>query len=723
MIPHRPTERKETAAIACRTEPMSFTNQTPLPQLGRLRPEQLMQLKNELGLQMSPQLLQRAVQYYAVGKDRRNPTVGELRLLDALSALPPAGVSTALSELYTNEPFVAVTYADMMNKRRELHPEAAAPITLGEALGMATAYLDRAGRAPSLPGSTPAFSDVLNETGLLPDGTVGADGSGVCLTLTPDRKRAPALRDRFLLLHRGELPMGQYRTAASRFITRAENDGRLKNAWTVPQSGLLPLLLPKFGTLGLCFDLSALDLTRVDPTPTLTVGHFSDYLLLHIGESAEAPLTEAAKAAGLLPLTVALLAGDGRISFTPDRKTYYGSDSSFLAGFLPRAVRIAKLPSEAEVRQDALITTPLQKTSSPYLKAERALPERVAMGELSVSTVCCRTDRGFFRSAVWTVAAAALEAAVCGGKPEDTRIAISLELPKGEDALGASLATVLGVYRAQAELGLSSAAFSMPDSDKFLSPVLTVFSLTQASPLPSHLTASESKLYCVSPALDPQGLPDFDALRQLRAELQSLAASGRLTSARLVSGQTVADVAERMTTAERIARPEANALLAEAPDIPMLLLESAEALPYTCVGSVAERSEESQTLSLPAKRPYRIWQEQPEVTVYAKAADRQADLFAAELRQSGIICHRFDESSEVGPLSRAVLTSRCLILCSGELPQEDALAFALETQAAAGGYLLSMAGSPDLPADVPVLELSGALSESLLDRLLGKKCI
>ena len=77
-------------------------------------------------------------------------TDGERALLGSLRDHAAGWTATRVAHLATDDAEVAKTYGDMLEKRREMHPQALTPPTLGELFGLASAYLARSGRQPTV---------------------------------------------------------------------------------------------------------------------------------------------------------------------------------------------------------------------------------------------------------------------------------------------------------------------------------------------------------------------------------------------------------------------------------------------------------------------------------------------------------------------------------------------------------------------------------------------
>ena len=71
-----------------------------------------------------------------------------------------------------------------------------------------------------------------------------------------------------------------------------------------------------------------------------------------------------------------------------------------------------------------------------------------------------------------------------------------------------------------------------------------------------------------------------------------------------------------------------------------------------------------------------------------------------------------------GPLSRAALTARFLILCGAvALPQDGRMRFALSARQEAGGVLLALGEGTELPAGAQVIRFPEGLPAEFLTRM------
>lgn len=155
-----------------------------LRNFGKAQPASLERLNADFGLKLNEGRFLRLRDLFAHTL-RRDPTAGELRLLDALDRARSGDPSReAVGELYTDSPLIAETWADMMAKHASLR----AP------RGFARA----AGNVPMLPctfeGALSLVSRYLNRTGMcLPVTDGGKNAQGRIAVLSAPWQEAEAL--------------------------------------------------------------------------------------------------------------------------------------------------------------------------------------------------------------------------------------------------------------------------------------------------------------------------------------------------------------------------------------------------------------------------------------------------------------------------------------------------------------------------------------------------
>lgn len=751
---------------------MNQPQNTPIYRFCNMTPQQLEGLRMQLGLQMPAQALALCASYYRNRERRLDPTAEVLHLLDTLATLPAPAETAVIRELYTNDAFAASTYADMMNKRRELSPAASAPVTLGEALGLASAYLNRSGKIPILPNISARIrfenDETIREVGrngigspsdlfgrIEDDGmssAVGVEHSGFSLALRAKELTPIVESDQWILLHNGDLPMWKYRSLVEDFLCHQDISESVKRVLTVSKEGILPLLLRL--CRGFCCDVRRLLPVSPDASLSSLVGRYTGCILLSLpGMQAKAVAGAAAKA-GLNPLIFAYVASGDRAALVDTSGQTTSLETAFLASLFPRTSVIAKLPDEKGSGHDTVRHIPISTQNCPYLITGQSASERMAGCNHMISAAHAQTGSAFYRTALQTALVPVLSLAVAGKDYAHQRLAVGLIIPT--DALspertGEAMATALGLYRVQTELGLPASTISVQTDEKAEHPALTVFAYAAGagtgspygtapntnpgiqyrisgsrSPLPSHFVSSGNQVYCVAPAIGADGLPDFSLLRRLLSELGALYARGAVCSARVVCGESLNDALSSMSGKGRgYQLSESFAISSDV--IPLaVLIESKEHLSYSLVAEVTELPEEEPENELPglAELPKMpaislIWSDPREAVVLADRLDVGARMLATRMMQNGIRCSLFHGDADAGPLSRAILTARVVILCGAvSLPIDDRMRFALNTQRAAGGVLVQVGTEASLPSEFPVIHFPDGIPEIGFDRLL-----
>ena len=119
-------------------------------------------------------------------KQQRVMTDAENRTLHRLENIPAGWSYNRIQAFSTDDADMAATYTDMMEKRRELHPGAVTPPTVGELFGLASAYLASSGRMPAF---APTGLTLGKTAGT--ERAYGAEGSPcTCAFATPTGREA-----------------------------------------------------------------------------------------------------------------------------------------------------------------------------------------------------------------------------------------------------------------------------------------------------------------------------------------------------------------------------------------------------------------------------------------------------------------------------------------------------------------------------------------------------
>lgn len=141
----------DTQSTAFRPAPAAPYESHVVSGFRNLNADVLPRLNQSLGTTVSPALFERLLSRYR-DVEKRDPTVGEVRLLDAvvrLTADLPERIGAG--EMTTDSDEMRTVWADAMRRRALLNGGGAAPCTLPELLGLTARWLIRTGSRPSAP--------------------------------------------------------------------------------------------------------------------------------------------------------------------------------------------------------------------------------------------------------------------------------------------------------------------------------------------------------------------------------------------------------------------------------------------------------------------------------------------------------------------------------------------------------------------------------------------
>ncbi len=685
------------------------------------RTAQLKKMKDDMKLSASEEQLRLCQEYY--GALKRDPTIEELRFLDSVAAIPPQGDGVMLAELYTNHSYVADTYADMMNKRGELSPDADHPISLTEALDLATAYLERSGKDRKLPNAAPVFRSAEE----LGNDSVGANGSDLSLSLNPLSRDAKLREgDVFMLIHRGKTPTWKYPDSVGAFLADGEILEATKGSFPVLSGGLLPTLLPLCN--GILFDLRAIAPDGATPSHAQLTGKFSEYRILALKKGHSAEVAKLARANGFRPVVFAAVLEEPRVGllYSPNETIFFETD--FLRKLTAKSYAIAKLPNETDAPCDTVQNSIVTRENNPYLMNQQRAQRAVTKHGACCSAVYGVLSSNPFRWALQCALTAVLSTAAAGCPCSESRLAVSIHHPplkSNPNRVGETVSAILGIYRLQCELGIPAAATQSVEDPDLTSPAVNVFSVSPAPTLPSEFAKRGTRLYCVSPALDADGLPDFNALRALLRELSEFCRQGDLRSVRILANQRLTDAMVQMETDTLTFHlTDHKALVGDA--LPLaILLESSALLPYPLVGYVKDRadgvSDEPADDVFPTFEETLNRGEAYEVLILSKQKDLGAVRLAQKFREAGALCLRLGESATESQIARAMLTAQAVILCgSVKIPTGKQIAFARRVLCAAGGTVLQLGINELLPQNFVDHHFPNGLSNTIFARLGNK---
>ena len=225
-------------------------------------------LIKELALSMSREALAFCATHYK-RVEKRDPYADELQMLDRLVALSEKSPASAvLTNLYTNDSYVAQTYADLLQKCTTVNPYVATPCALSELARIATLHLRR-GEQRAIPQACAAYPETVGE------GVVSSNEDCALLPNAPYRLRIlPTAHvphnagDLLILVTPGHKQNKlHFYKAVERLLSVPAIRSVLNCVNIVSETGILAALLESYG--GLNIHLSAL--SSLDSTALLTL--------------------------------------------------------------------------------------------------------------------------------------------------------------------------------------------------------------------------------------------------------------------------------------------------------------------------------------------------------------------------------------------------------------------------------------------------------------------
>ncbi len=665
-------------------------------------PAQIAQLKQELHLTMSDNLIAFCIAHYKT-YEKRDPHVDEIRLLDKLSRLSEENTTLrCITELSTNDPFVAETYADLLRKRKTLFPNSSHPCTVQEAIRTANAYLLRAGKSVC-----PIPATLLRETetacSVLPTSTcVGAPHSPYRLRVLSS-VAVPQSNDLLILLTPTKAQSAcQFQKVVQSILESPELHNRIRGVCQIRQEGLLCKLLEQFDNLQL--DLSALSPSRLPMPMTLLVEqHYDGCYILRVAQNALALLEKVLPTDTIEASLLAQLSEKGGYLFCRGRGGRFSVNTHFLRTVFRRHACSANMNDEQPNIAPVLHRIVTSESCRYLTNTDGAFAtETTAKNGITCTVASSVPNVSYFKTALYTAIIPVLALSACGIPTEEQQFCIGLDLPKDSTdpiAIGEILSTVLGIYRVQAEFGIPAQTASPIPHESAKHPHLTVFALGKGSDLPCTLTDTDNFVYCIPVSIDRNGLPVFSELRQLTGQLVHLNRTGAISSMRILCNESITDGLQNMRTTVHCHLNDLTVASEEKLQL-AILLESRHALPYRRIGNTAENTaipafhNVSNRINSPDASL--IWSQKAEIVLISKQQDTDAAALVTVLTEQGAnVKHFSDDPKQADAMSRAILGSQTLILCPRViLPSGERIRFAINTMKTAGGNIFVLGKSP-----------------------------
>lgn len=470
-------------------------------------------------------------------RHRRAPSgASELAFLNALALkMRRAPEAFLISEMLTDDGFLAETFADLMAKRAAVDPDYKAPCSLSEIPRIAQKYLEAQAPTPSKRGRLklslapdPVLTLCAEKTAahlLCDDSSLRCAGGTVpsrALTYT-----APlAEGDRVYAFLKGVDPIENFEETLLRFATSKAVQGCAKRMCPVGADGVFAAMT----SLGRGFET---DVTRLYGQKTSATRLLSEEygLLLVLKDADAAPLLIDALDMGLRPRLAGVLRNDERILLQEDAATLFRFSHHFIESLaFARAYRAEMNPPSAL----PFCPTALTETS-------------VAAGEEKLFAVGVGADASR-HAALYATLHAVTTCVVHGADVRDVRIADRTSLVLDDispKAVGAQLALLLGLYRAVTEFELSSLDSHVLAANTADFSVCAV-AREPERPTPCRLQSQHSSIYLLGPLYDENGNPDFADVKKMLDYFGKLCRDGKILSARAVVGD-VLPVLEKMS--------------------------------------------------------------------------------------------------------------------------------------------------------------------------------
>ena len=466
----------------------------------------LARMREDLALQAPLSLWQYCKEYYG-SRAKRDPYIEELKLLDRIFlSLQERPDLLSVRELYTNDAFVARTYGDMMQKRRELSDESRAPISIGSLFTLANNYLQMIGKDDrELPLLLWETQDKLRRIPTCDRTPKSSDLFAILLPhplsiLKKEEQEEQVANE--LLLDAEEAPLAEPmpQPDLDGLFENLEFTSQIRDLQSMGSQGLLTTLLQK--NTAFKIDLTAL-CDRENPCfASVLTSDFEGALLIRIPHGKEETASSLAGAHGYLLKTVAYADEGGSMTLLLEGRELLTLETSFLKSLFEEKVLCAKLRNE--------------KDGALACQRIKLLPYQSGVCGTQVT---CTVRNAFFTNALFSALSAVILQSLRGTSYREQQLAVSLQIPKAiDDRIGGDLlSTLIGLYRLQAELGILMTARIFPDND---ATELTLTAISLGKNLSADPEDAEKALRELEIPKDENGLPRFDELRQ---QLQALA--------------------------------------------------------------------------------------------------------------------------------------------------------------------------------------------------------
>lgn len=663
--------------------------------------------------------------------ERRDPTVDELRFLDQLSKKANREYSSyTMTRLLTNDPFVAQTFADMMQKRSALSYEALPPATASELLSVATAYLKRSGKSSRLPHHTLILEN-RSSVGRIPASSVGCGISPSAHQLRiltgKQNLHIPETGDSLVLfLPKEGKSITDYRKRIGNFLNSYEQNAPWRYFGTILEGGLLSSVL-QLKNIGIWLDISRLPHQGEDSLSYLTEAYAGCHFAILPHDTAKDVLDNASDY-GIRTVIPATVMQEARLTLVRGGVEIFSMKCDFVRKFLHSQSITARLCDEAERTLQSIRHTPTSSAACSYLQRNNptAPYECMKLQSTLCATAFCNPTYSFYRHALYTALCPILSLAAKGLSYDSQRLAIGILTPASADdcekAFGELLSLLLGIYRTQAELGIPAAAVTL-DTDRSIShPQTTVYSVAEGKEGAEVFSAVGNSVYCFTPSQDANGLPDFASVRTLLQELCQRAQGCSIVSARILCNESITDGLKKMSHDGLYCHIDGKLAAEGALPLAVLIECTKPLVGQVPIGLVCQKESLTvQEKEIPVLdiRSTLVWSSRAEFVILCKPGDLDAEVLADAVNQKGGHATLFvDDRNDAKEIARAMLGAHVLILCRGaHLAQTPHTEFALDVLLRAGGacWLIGEVGFS--PLEKKAVRFAHAIPEDLIEQI------
>ncbi len=489
----------------------------PIANFGVLNDENLQALAAELSLSMSSESLMACREYF-LGEAKRLPTAAELLLLDGLLRETASSMEyIGVSELYTDEDYLAETYADMMERRRILSPGAVLPPSFGELSTLGRKHLDgtlasaeQALYAASGKAGRRKLAAKKKEKGF-DDDSVAVGGANASASIC---REPMAAGDTVYAVLRSFNDIEAFDEKLDLFLASGAVVNWTKEILPIDgKSSLFSLL-----TLG-----KSVDFTPYFPAPAEDLSRADEGALLIANAQNAAELLLLSHELGLRVKRLGRVAKDAHFHFTFAEEVEKTFTLEFLQSLL--YTQSVSVQIDRGAPEDTLLQ--ISPSSTFTLGRDSYLITKVSADGSSP-----------FHASLYAAIGGMSTAIAAGADPNLFTLTASIAAPQNKydyNALGNSLAAVMGLYRAEAEFSIYNSSTSFDDTPD--TKAVTVWTMAPIkNTVPDTAVGGGTMLYYLEPQYAEGGMPDFNAFRKFHAYLYELHKDGIILSARAASG-------------------------------------------------------------------------------------------------------------------------------------------------------------------------------------------